>query len=203
MKKIILSSAFTIFLLLNIPSVLALKQIAGKLIVTVNIGSSNQTQWFLFNEENETITVKLRADGVAASYLQFPKKVELPPKIYYPITIVATIPSDYNTSFGGNLTGKLYALQEGTPGQVQINVQMRKSIEIIIPGLPHVELTAPTQTKSKAEEGETAAGSSRPGVGLLVLPTVPSIKSILIYFLIAVVAVFGGLGFYLFKKKRR
>ena len=136
MKKIYLI-AIIIASLLVIPNIsIALQQVAGPLVLTVPIGESNTTTWKLFNDEDQTITVKVRVEGSVSEYLSFPETVDLPPKQFTPIVITASIPEDYDKSLGGKISGFLYALQEGQPGQVQINVQMKKSISIIIPGLP-------------------------------------------------------------------
>jgi hypothetical protein len=131
--------------------VYALQQIAGPLVISVPIGGTNSAKYGLINDENETITISLRAEGDVAKYLFFPATVDLlPNKIIY-TDITAKIPADYDTSLGGNITGYVYALQEGKPGQVKINVQMKKSVTILIPGLPPkasktVETTNPQTT---------------------------------------------------------
>ena len=129
MKKIIIIILAS--LLLASP-VFALQEIAGPLVISVPIGGTGSAKYGLINDENETITVSLRAEGDVADYLSFPATVDLEPgKIVY-TDITAKIPANYDKSLGGNITGYLYALQEGNPGQVKINIQMQKNITITI-----------------------------------------------------------------------
>ncbi len=136
------------FLLMLIPSVFALGQVAGKLVIIVPVGASNSTRYGLVNNGNETITAILRAEGDVAEFLSFQENIILPPKKVTFVTITANIPEDYDSSRGGNITGYLYALQEGESGQVTINVQAKKSVYILIPGLvdiPNTETLAKTE----------------------------------------------------------
>ena len=126
------------FFLMLLPSAFGLGQVAGKLVVFAPIGESNSTKFGLVNNENKTVTVNLSAEGEVAEYLSFQKTVKLPPKKITYILITATIPENYDTSNGGNLTGYLYATQKGESGQVSINVQAKKSITILIPDLVNV-----------------------------------------------------------------
>jgi len=130
-----------LFLLFFVQGVFSLQEVAGPLVISVPIGGSNSAQWGLLNDGNQAITVSLSATGNAAQYLSFPQTVDLQPgKVIY-ISITATIP---NTSSAGNITGTLYALQEGQPGQVQINIQLTKSVTIMVTG----QSTQQTQTTS-------------------------------------------------------
>jgi hypothetical protein len=154
MKKIY-SIAIIIASLLVIPNIsIALQQVAGPLVLTVPIGESNTTTWKLFNDEDQTITVKVRVEGSVSDYISFPGTVDLPPKQFTPIVITASIPEDYDKSLGGKISGFLYVLQEGQSGQVQINVQMKKSITVFISGLPiipEVETNVTTQTTTQQQ----------------------------------------------------
>jgi hypothetical protein len=133
MKKIILATLIITSLFL-IQSVNALQEVAGTLIIQTPIGGSNYARYGLMNDGNDTITVSLRADGNVAQYLSFPSTVDLQPgKLVY-TNITASIPADYDTSLGRSITGFIYALQEGSPGQVQINVQMMKNVTIVVTG---------------------------------------------------------------------
>jgi len=138
MRKIIVLLTFVFLIFLNTAIVFALQQVAGPLVITVSAGGSNSAKYGLVNDGNETITISLRAEGDVVPYLSFPATVDLPPKKLVYTDIVATIPKNYDTSLGGNLNGWLYALQKGEAGQVQINVQMKKNVTMIIPELPAV-----------------------------------------------------------------
>jgi hypothetical protein len=130
-KQIIaLLIAFVIFV--NVYSSYALQQVAAPLIIYAERGSSGSADYGLVNNGNETITVKLRTDGNAAQYLSFPSSVELPPNKMVFTTLTATIPASYSMSNGGKISGYIYALHEGVPGQVQINIQMKKDVTIVV-----------------------------------------------------------------------
>jgi len=139
MKKIITVLAF----LLLATNALALQEVAGTLIISTPIGGSNSSKFGLLNDGNETITVSLRADGDVAKYLSFPENVSLEPKKFVYTNITATIPTEYDKT--GNITGFLYALQEGKAGQVKINIQLMKSVVISVYGQPK-QVTSSEQT---------------------------------------------------------
>jgi hypothetical protein len=140
-KMELLALVLPIFLLFFVQGVFSLQEVAGPLVISVPIGGSNSAQWGLLNDGNQSITVSLNATGDAAKYLSFPKNVYLQPgKIVY-ISITAAIP---NTSSGGNITGTLYALQDGQSGQVQINIQMMKNVTIMVTGQSTTSTTTTT-----------------------------------------------------------
>jgi hypothetical protein len=131
MKKIIIAMIMLTSLLLA-TNAFALQQIAGPLVISVPMGGSGSAEYGLINDENETITISLRAEGDVAKYLSFPATVDLQQnKIVY-TNITAKIPANYNVSLGKNITGFVYALQEGKPGQVKINIQLQKSVTITV-----------------------------------------------------------------------
>jgi hypothetical protein len=132
MKRIVKITSALVTSLLLVPSTLALQQVAGALVINVPIGGSNSTKYGLINDGKETITVSLRAEGDVSKYLSFPETVTLEPnKIVY-VDVEARLPNDYND--GSAISGWLYALQEGKPGQVRINVQMKKNVTILVTG---------------------------------------------------------------------
>lgn len=136
-----------LFLLLFVQGVFSLQEVAGPLVISVPIGGSNSAQWGLMNDGNQTITVDLSATGNAANYLSFPTTVNLQPGNIVYVSITAVIP---NTSSTGNFTGTLYALQVGNSGQVQMNVQLTKSITIMVSGQSTQQTTTTTATSSTA-----------------------------------------------------
>jgi len=100
----------------------------------VSPGGSNSTSYGLINDKNETVTVKLRVEGTAAPFITIPEQIELLPDKFTPVYVNVSVPSDYDYSKGTNITGYVYALLAGTPGgQVTINVQTRKTVEVLIP----------------------------------------------------------------------
>ena len=182
MKKIIIAMITSLLL---VSPVYALQQIAGPLVISVPIGGSSSAQYGLVNDENETITISLRAEGDAAKYLSFPATVDLEPgKIVY-TDITARIPADYDKSLGNNITGYLYALQEGKPGQVKVNIQMKKSVMISVSGLSNVQTVENPKTVETNQP--TAENTANPMTGLFSLA---SANSIVIIFIVALVIVF-------------
>lgn len=190
-----------IFILFNcfiFSSVFALQQVAGTLMFNITIGGSSSVKYGLVNDGNETITISLRAEGDVAPYLSFPEKVDLSPKKLIYTDITAKIPDDYDKSLGGELRGYIYALQEGTPGQVKINVQMKKLVNIIIPGLPAVTRTTttiPTTTILSNLKQEV----KNPSTGLVVESSSFPIYPVMIFFVLIIV----GMGIYIIKVRRR
>jgi hypothetical protein len=190
---------FFLFNPLIFSSVFALQQVAGALVINVPIGGSNSVKYGLLNDGNETIKISLRAEGDVVQYLSFLESVDLPPnKIVY-TEITVTIPTDYDKSLGGNLTGYLYALQEGNPGQVKINIQMKKIVNIIIPGLPSVIKTTTTKITTTTITNNPKKEVQNSVTGLVVMSSSYLNYPIMI-FLILIIA---GMGIYIIKIRRR
>jgi len=150
MKKSIIAIVFLLSLI-SVNSVLGLGLTAGTVRIVVDVGSSNSSRFGLLNNENETVTVSLRVEGDVAEFIEIPEELELVPKKLTYVDVTATIPEDYDGSFGGNITGYIFAVQEGTPGQVQINVQARKAVQILIPEFGG-KLPEPTQIQQTSEQ---------------------------------------------------
>jgi len=131
MKHKFLTVVFLICLTIIPTTVFAFGQVAGSIFIHVPIGGSNTGSWKIFNEE--PLKVKISAEGDAKNFISFPEQVTLEPnnKIYS-IEMTAKIPADYKITQGTNITGTLYALSEGSPGQVKINLQLKKNIYILV-----------------------------------------------------------------------
>src|SRR3989338_8969160 len=155
--KIKIISAITLIaFLLTSSSAFALGLTAGPVRIVVDVGASNSSRFGLLNNGNETITVAIRAEGDAAQFLTFPTTLELVPKKLTYVDVTATIPADYDGSLGGNITGFMYALQEGSPGQVQINVQARKVVQVLV---PQYGGKIPEKTTAQTEAVEASEGT--------------------------------------------
>jgi len=155
MKKLFVIGILLILLATN---AFALQEVAGTIIISTPIGGTNSSKFGLLNDGNETITVSLRAEGDIAKYLSFPANVSLEPKKFVYTNITATIPSDYDKT--GNITGYLYALQEGASGgQVKINVQMMKSVIISVYGQPNQVTSAQTNQGTSSQLNELVSPS--------------------------------------------
>jgi hypothetical protein len=155
MKKL-----FVIGILLSLlaTNTLALQEVAGTIIISTPIGGTNSSQFGLLNDGNETITVSLRAEGDAAKYLSFPANVILEPKKFVYTNITATIPSDYDKT--ENITGTIYALQEGASGgQVQINIQLMKSVVISVYGQPNQVSSGQTNQGASSQPNQAISPS--------------------------------------------
>lgn len=171
--------------LLFLPISYALQQIVGPLVISVPIGGSDSAQYGLINDGNETITISLRAEGDVARYLSFPETVDLVPhKIVY-TNITATVPEDYDTSLGGNITGYVYALQEGKPGMVKINVQLKKTVMVIIPGVPASEKT----TKELSIQPTEELKQTSPITGLVSLVSANSLVIVVVVVVVVVILI--------------
>ncbi len=134
MRLIKILSTFTITLLFLPLFTYALQQTVGKIVMDVQVGGTNSSSYGLINDKNETVVAKLRTEGGISNFVKIPETLELPPKKFVSVYVNVTIPEDYDFSEGRNITGYVYALVEGQPGQVQINVQTRKTVEIIVLG---------------------------------------------------------------------
>jgi len=121
----------TIFFVFSIiPSAFALKQVAGMLEIELAAGQTGVLKYGLLNDKNETSTLKLRAEGDIVPYISIPESVELQPgKLTY-VELNVNIPADYDISNGNEIKGSVFALQEGRPGQVQLNLQLKKGVVI-------------------------------------------------------------------------
>lgn len=176
MKKIIIGILLSLLIAANVN---ALQEVAGPIIIPVAAGGSNSSRYGLINDGNETIVVGLRAEGDVAKYLSFPQNVSLEPKKVVYVNVTASLPSDYN--LGQNITGFLYALQEGQPGQVQINVQLMKSITIIASSIQKNE----TSSKQNSLTGFFASISNySPIVVILVIIVVILVIAFAIIFML-------------------
>jgi hypothetical protein len=186
MKKL-----FVIVILLSLlaTNAFALQEVAGTIIISTPIGGTNSSKFGLLNDGNETITVSLRAEGDVAKYLSFPENVSLEPKKFVYTNITATIPADYDKT--GNITGFLYALQEGSPGQVKINIQLMKSVVISVYGQPKQEISSGQANQGASQLNEAVSPSG--------LVTIISNNSFVIVLVIALVAI----AFILYKAKRK
>lgn len=165
--KIELLVMATICLVIIPSAVFAFGEVTGPVVINVPVGGSGVGMWGLGN--NETVKVTLRAEGDASKYLSLPSEVEVPATGIYWVNVTAKIPSDYNVSQGTNITGVMYAVLEGSPGQVQINLQLKKYVYILVeqPQISEVNNQPPVQFMT----GLFAFGSSFyiPIVALIVI----------------------------------
>lgn len=160
------------------PIVNALQQSGGPLIAYTPLGGSNETKWGIGNNDNVTISLKMRAEGEVANYVSFPTSVEIEPGKFVYIPIQTSLPKN-ESLLGKSIAGSMYALLEGkSGGQVVINLQAKKSITII----PY--------------EGEVKE-KTNPMTGFFALPAIGSSLGIMVFAAVVLI----GVVIYLFKFK--
>jgi hypothetical protein len=111
-------------------SAYAFGEVAGKVIIPTPLGGSGVGSWGIGH--NETVVVALRVEGAAAKYISLPKEITITPDQMYWVNVTANVPANYNVSNGTNITGIMYATLKGSPGQVQINLQLSKTVIIMV-----------------------------------------------------------------------
>lgn len=144
-KLLSFSLIFSMLLILPIISnVDAFLQTGTPVNTNLNHGESLTFQWGLMVQEGENTTIELSAKGEGSELLSFPKTIEAETGVWNIIDITITIPEDYPTDV--LITPALYAVIEGEKGEgvLNVNVQMKNTLTIII-GNPILE-------ESKAEE---------------------------------------------------
>jgi hypothetical protein len=167
-KMELLALVMPVLFLFFAQGVFSLQEVAGPLVISVPIGGSNSAQWGLLNDGKQNITVGLNATGGAAQYLSYPTTVDLQPgKIIY-VNVTASVASNYN--LGPNITGTLYELQVGQSGQVQVNVQLTKSVTIMVPG-QSAQQTQTTTTSTTSTSTSSAVTFVNAGGGTVYVPT--------------------------------
>jgi hypothetical protein len=187
MMKKIFAATLVLVVLLSASDVLALGITAGTVRILVDVGGTSGSTFGLVNNGNETITVAIRAEGDAAQFIEVPESLELQPQELTYVTVKVTIPSTYDGYLGGNITGYIYAVQEGEPGQVQINVQAKKAVQLLIPQyggrLPET-LESQSSSQSVSEESNIATGMmTMPTLNpILLVPIGLGILAVIAYF---------------------
>jgi hypothetical protein len=111
-------------------SAFAFGEVAGMVIIRTPLGGSGVGTWGIAH--NETVSVALRVEGNAASFISLPNEITVTPDQMYWVNVTAHVPADYNVSKGTNITGTMYATLKGAPGQVQINLQLSKTVIIMV-----------------------------------------------------------------------
>jgi hypothetical protein len=127
----IVAFAFLVLVQADIPEGSSLQQVAGRVEIIVKPGESKSFTWGLISDSDAESLILLRADGAGSEFISMPKSVNIAPMQRADILVEIAIPSDHPG--GVELAPRVYATQEGEPGsQVVINVQMQKTVNIII-----------------------------------------------------------------------
>jgi hypothetical protein len=161
-KEILAMSSALFFVLIFASQALAFSMTAGPVMIVADVGGTNTSSFGLLNSGNATITMNIRAEGDAAQFIQVPSTLDLIPNKLTYVSVTATIPVSYDGSLGGNITGFVYAVQEGSPGQVQINIQAQKLVQILVPKfggvLPQTSTSTQVSSQSSGEQGNSISG---------------------------------------------
>jgi hypothetical protein len=123
---------------LSFNTVEALQQIAGKIEVHLAPGESESVRWGLVSDSDEDLELKLISDGIGAEFLSVPQTAQLAARETKSIDVVITIPEDHPG--GATVRPYVQATQAGEPGQVVLNVGLRKYIDIVIEPNPDTSL---------------------------------------------------------------
>jgi len=172
-----LESFFVIFSLLLIfpliSNVEGIGQTTTEREFHLNPGESHTYQWGLLNDEEETIVLKLWAEGDGKELLSFPETLEVEPSVWTFLEITITIPEDHPNDV--LLEPQLYALidRQRAEGSVAINVQLR-NLPMIFIGNPVIEevVEEKPQTEEVAEtvEEKPAEKEQEPGEFIISAP---------------------------------
>ncbi len=122
----------SVFLLATIfPQVEALQQFAGSIEVNIQPGETKTFEWGFLSDKDVITEIELRAEGIGSEFLSFPKSQQIEPREVLLVEFSVTVPPDYEGS--QKLMPDIYAVEFGeTGGQTQLNIQMKKTVTLII-----------------------------------------------------------------------
>ena len=133
MKIILLIALFSVFLISqNFTESQALRQEVGTPTVELSPGETKTFTWRVISDEpDSTITIVMGSDRHGKEFLSFPESVELGPMEGKDIEITVTIPQDHpgGVIINPHVSGTQV---DSSGGQVKINVQAFKMVEITI-----------------------------------------------------------------------
>lgn len=115
---------------LSTQNAFALLQIAGKIEVALAPGESQTVRWGLISDSDEDIELNLISEGIGAEFLAIPPTALIPARETKYIDVMISIPEDHPGDVA--LRPYVQATQAGEPGQVVVNVGLRKYIDILI-----------------------------------------------------------------------
>ncbi len=149
----------------------AFLQSGSKVEQRLQLGETFTIQWALNSEKDTPVVVSLRAEGDGAELLSFPETLELLPNEWNFFEIIVTIPEDYPNDVVRH--GAVIALLEGEKGGSTVfNIQMQKTITLLIGNPVIEEAVAEVTTPSEQEQPEETQPeqSQEPGSFGVVLP---------------------------------
>ncbi len=131
----------------------AFLQSGSKVEQRLQPGETFIIKWALNSEKDTPVVVSLRAEGDGAELLSFPETLELLPGEWNFFEIIVTIPEDYPIDVVRH--GAVIALLEGEKGGSTIfNIQMQKTITLLIGNPVIEEAVAEVTTPSEQEQPE-------------------------------------------------
>jgi len=132
MKAVIVFALFlVIFVPIGLIEAYALGQTGGSAVIDIKPGESDTFVWGIISDKDESMVVKLSADGEGSQFLSFPNSISFGPneKVYQIFQV--TIPADYPG--GITLRPSVYATDVGMDvGSTTINIQMAKTVTLNI-----------------------------------------------------------------------
>ncbi len=149
----------------------AFLQSGSKVEQRLQPGETFIIKWALNSEKDTPVVVSLRAEGDGAELLSFPETLELLPGEWNFFEIIVTIPEDYPIDVVRH--GAVIALLEGEKGGSTVfNIQMQKTITLLIGNPVIEEAVAEVTTPSEQEQPEETQPeeSQEPGSFGVVLP---------------------------------
>ncbi len=132
MKVVIVFALFSvIFVPIFLIEAYALGQTGGSAVIDIKPGESDTFVWGIISDKDESMVIKLSADGEGSQFLSFPDSISFGPneKVYQIFQV--TIPADYPG--GITLRPSVYATDVGMDvGSTTINIQMAKTVTLNI-----------------------------------------------------------------------
>ncbi|MEK6954457.1 MAG: hypothetical protein AABX01_05585 [Candidatus Micrarchaeota archaeon] len=108
----------------------AFQQVAGPVVIGAEIGGEAVGKHILINDENQTISVGISAEGEAAKFLEFEKRINIAPFSSFELQVEANL-KNYAGAAGKQLEGFITATKEGGDGgAVSIALALRKQVII-------------------------------------------------------------------------
>jgi hypothetical protein len=118
----------------SMQQVRAFQQVAGPVIINLNPGETKSFSWGLIAENNETITVKIYADGNGSEFLSIPQTFKLSPGSLNSIVGNITVPANYptNTTLSPIVHTTLSENDTANTGGNAVSVELSKMLTVSI-----------------------------------------------------------------------
>jgi len=132
---------FLVLILILMPIVFSLQEIAGPLQIKVPRGGTNSTVWGLMSDLDfpVNVTIKVEVNDTFKEYINVPEIYQLEPQKTNWVNVSVTIPQDWdmnNTKFDGYLFAKLAPIGNVTSAAIYTQVGKQVFVEIYEPLIP-------------------------------------------------------------------